>query len=78
MKTKADAKIEAARLAIDSEAENFTEKAAEIYSFLTDGIDMPDVEVTFDPSSLVNKYFSANPPLTPASDEEKREETAKA
>lgn len=45
MKTKADAKVEAARLAIDSEAKDFTEKAEKIYRFLTEGINLPDTVV---------------------------------
>ena len=44
MKTKADAKVEAARLAIDSEAKDFTKKAEEIYKFLTEGINLPDTD----------------------------------
>lgn len=57
MKTKAEAKVEAARLTIDSEAKNFTEMAQEIYSFLIEGINLPDTEAVMDPSILVNRYF---------------------
>ena len=59
MKTKADAKVEAARLAIDSEAKDFTKKAEEIYKFLTEGINLPDTDSVIDPSSLIGKYFSS-------------------
>lgn len=77
MKTKADAKIEAARLAVDSEAENFTEKATEIYDFLTSGISLPDVENTFDPSLLTASLTKLNS-VSPTSDESKKPETAEA
>lgn len=77
MKTKADAKIEAARLAVDSEAENFTEKATEIYDFLTSGISLPDVENTFDPSLLTASLTKLNS-VSPTSDESKKSETAEA
>lgn len=71
MKTKAEAKVEAARLAIDSEAEDFTEKAEEIYRFLTEGINFPDTETMIDSTSLIGKYFSSMP------SGEKKDEEAK-
>lgn len=71
MKTKADAKVEAARLAIDSEAKDFTEKAGEIYRFLIEGINLPDTDSVIDPTSLIGKYFSSMP------SGEKKDEEAK-
>lgn len=71
MKTKAEAKVEAARLAVDSEAKDFTEKAEEIYRFLTEGINLPDTEPMIDSTSLIGKYFSSMP------SGEKKDEEAK-
>lgn len=42
MYTKADFKIKAAELAIESGYKNFTSKAEEIYDFLCEGLDIPD------------------------------------
>lgn len=53
MKTKLDARLEAARLTIDSEAEDFTKKATEIYDFLVKGIELPDREEIIDPMGIM-------------------------
>lgn len=41
-KSKLEVRHEAARLALASEAKDFTKKATEIYDFITKGIDLPD------------------------------------
>ena len=48
LKSKIEARHEAARLALAVDPENFTKKATEIYNFFTDGIALPD---TYDESS---------------------------
>lgn len=58
IKSKIDAKEEAARLALASEAKDFTKKATEIYEFLTSGIDLPDLD---DGTNLLNKVASMYP-----------------
>lgn len=55
MKTKVDLKIEAARMAIDSEAVDFTKKACEIYDFLIEGIDIPEKEE--DMKNILEKFI---------------------
>lgn len=40
MKSKIEARVEAARLAVG--AKNFVQRATEIYNFIVDGIDLPD------------------------------------
>lgn len=58
IKSKIDAREEAARLALASGAKDFTKKATEIYDFLTKGIKLPDVD---DGSALFDKVKSMYP-----------------
>lgn len=55
MKTKVDLKLEAAYMAIDSEAVDFTKKAREIYDFLIEGFDIPEKDE--DLKNLFEKFI---------------------
>lgn len=62
IKSKIDAREEAARLALASGAKDFNKKATEIYEFLTKGVKLPDVD---DGRALLDIVKSMYPP-TPA------------
>lgn len=74
MKTKLDARLEAARLTIDSEAEDFTKKATEIYDFLVKDIELPDADV-INPVDMMSKYLNA---LSPKTTDIENEESVKS
>lgn len=58
IRSKIDAKEEAARLALASEAKDFTKEATKIYKFLVDGLDLPDVD---NGTALLDKIQSMLP-----------------
>lgn len=58
IRSKIDAKEEAARLALASEAKDFTKEATKIYKFLIDGLDLPDVD---NGTALLDKIQSILP-----------------
>lgn len=75
IKSKIDAREEAARLALASEAKDFTKKANEIYNFLTGGIELPD---TYNELSVLGQMKEALAPTENAfSTKPKRNENKK-
>lgn len=75
MKTKLDARLEAARLTIDSEAEDFTKKATEIYDFLVSGIELPDKEELVDPMGIMKDCIGKMSALNAESHDKKEGKT---
>lgn len=55
MNSKLELRIEAARLAVESGAENFSLKAKEIYSFIEGKTDLPEV---YNPNDLLQATMS--------------------
>ncbi len=64
LKSKLDVRHEAARLALASEAKDFTKSASEIYNFITEGIELPD---TYDENAAQMEWLDALRGMSPPS-----------
>lgn len=61
IKSKIDAREEAARLALASGAKDFKKEATVIYEFLVNGLDLPDVD---DGTALLEKIYGVLNPIS--------------